>query len=65
MPREPRLVLVEYLHHIILRGNSRSAIFYDHEDRRFSINFLRDAKEKTKLENCNTKKGEFRGKRIY
>jgi len=48
MPRQPRLVVAGYPHHIILRGNNRSAIFYDDEDRRFFINCLKEAKEKTK-----------------
>lgn len=48
MPRKPRLVVAGYPHHIILRGNNRSAIFHNDEDRRFFINFLKEAKEKTK-----------------
>ena len=48
MSRQPRLVVVGYPHHIILRGNNRSAIFYNDKDRRFFIDCLKDAKKKTK-----------------
>ena len=48
MPRQPRLVIPGYPHHVILRGNNRSAIFNKNEDRRFFIKYLNEAKEKTK-----------------
>ena len=48
MSRQPRLVVGGYPHHIVLRGNNRNAIFYSDEDRRFFIDCLKDAKEKTK-----------------
>ena len=48
MPRQPRLVVVGYPHHIILRGNNRSAVFYNDKDRRFFVNCLKEAKKKTK-----------------
>lgn len=48
MPRQPRLVVPGYPHHIILRGNNRNAIFYNDNDRRFFIDCLKDAKKKTK-----------------
>ena len=48
MPRQPGIVGVGYPHHIILRGNNRSAIFYKDRDRRFFIACLKDIKEKTK-----------------
>lgn len=48
MPRQPRLVIAGYPHHLILRGNNRSAIFYNDKDKRFFIKCLKDAKEKTK-----------------
>jgi putative transposase len=48
MPRQPRLVVAGYPHHIILRGNNRSAIFYTVRDRRFFIGCLLGAKKKTK-----------------
>ena len=48
MPRQPRLVIPEYPHHIILRGNNRSAIFHNDKDRRFFIKCLKQAKEKPK-----------------
>ena len=48
MPRQPRLVVAGYPHHIILRGNNRGTIFYNDEDRRFFISCLKDAKQKTK-----------------
>lgn len=47
MPRQPRLVIPGYPHHIILRGNNRSDIFYNDNDRRFFIDCLKDTKEKT------------------
>lgn len=47
MPRQPRLVVAGYPHHIILRGNNRSAVFYDDKDRRFFLACLKEAKEKT------------------
>lgn len=42
------MIVTGYPHHIILRGNNRSAIFYNDKDRRFFIKCLRTAKEKTK-----------------
>ena len=48
MPRQPRLVIPGYPHHIILRGNNRSAIFYSDKDRRFFVNSIKESKEKTK-----------------
>ncbi|MDD5291877.1 MAG: transposase [Candidatus Omnitrophica bacterium] len=48
MPRQPRLVISGYPHHIILRGNNRSAIFYNDKDRRFFIECIKESKEKTK-----------------
>ncbi|MFZ3062409.1 MAG: transposase [Actinomycetota bacterium] len=48
MPRQPRLVVAGYPHHIILRGNNRSAIFYADRDRRFFIECLLEAKKKAK-----------------
>lgn len=48
MPRQQRLVVEGYPHHIISRGNNRSAIFYQDRDRYLFINCLKDAKEKTK-----------------
>jgi putative transposase len=50
MPRQPRLVISGYPHHVILRGNNKSAIFYSDEDRRFFIACLKEAKEKTRSE---------------
>lgn len=47
MPRQPRLIVVGYPHHIISRGNNRSVIFYNDKDRRFFIECLKAAKEKT------------------
>ncbi len=48
MPREPRLVVAGYPHHVILRGNNRSAIFHNDEDRRFFVACLQEAKKKSK-----------------
>ena len=48
MPRQPRLVVVGYPHHLVLRGNNRSAIFYKDIDRRVFIDCLKRAKEKTR-----------------
>ncbi|MEW6009088.1 MAG: transposase [Candidatus Omnitrophota bacterium] len=48
MPRQARIVVVGYPHHVILRGNNKSFIFYSDEDRHFFIECLKDAKEKTK-----------------
>ena len=48
MPRQPRLVVAGYPHHVILRGNNRGAIFHNDKDRRFFIKCLKEAKEKTK-----------------
>ena len=47
MPRPPRVVIEGYPHHVILRGNNKSAIFYADKDRRFFITCLKEAKEKT------------------
>ncbi|TAN59817.1 transposase [bacterium] len=48
MPRQPRLIVAGYPHHIILRGNNRNAVFYNDTDRRFFLKCLKAAKEKTK-----------------
>ncbi|MFH1856109.1 MAG: transposase [Candidatus Omnitrophota bacterium] len=48
MPRKPRLVIAKYPHHIILRGNNRSTIFYKDEDKHFFLKCLKESKEKTK-----------------
>lgn len=48
MPRQPRLVVAGYPHHLVLRGNNRSAIFYKDRDRHIFIDCLRQAKVKTK-----------------
>lgn len=48
MPRQPRLVVAGYPHHLVLRGNNRSAIFYNDRDRRVFVDCLKHAKEKTK-----------------
>jgi len=48
MPRQLRLIVAGYPHHIISRGNNRSAIFYNDKDRRFFIDSLKAVKEKTK-----------------
>ena len=47
MPRQPRLVVAGYPHHIILRGNNRGAIFDNDNDRRFFLECLEEAKKKT------------------
>ena len=47
MPRKPRIVLPGYPHHVILRGNNKSAIFHEDADRYFFIECLKEAKEKT------------------
>ena len=43
MPRLPRLVLVGYPHHVILRGNNREPIFIADEDYQYYLDKLRDA----------------------
>ena len=48
MPRQPRLVIVGYPCHIILRGNNRCAVFHSDKDRRFFIECIEDAKKRTK-----------------
>ena len=48
MPRQPRLVIVGYPHHIILRGNNKNSIFYNDEDMSFFIKCLKESKEKIK-----------------
>jgi putative transposase len=47
MPRQPRLVIAGYPHHVILRGNNRAAVFYNDKDRHFFLTCLKEAKEKT------------------
>ena len=47
MPRQPRLVVLGYPYHIILRGNNKCAIFYNDKDKRFFIECLKRSKEKT------------------
>jgi len=47
MPRQPRLIVVGYPHHLIIRGNNRSAIFYNEKDQHFFIQCLFDTKEDT------------------
>jgi len=48
MARQPRLVVAGYPHHLVLRGNNRSPIFYKDGDRHVFIDCLKQAKEKTK-----------------
>ncbi len=48
VPRQPRLIILGYPYHIVLRGNNRSAVFYQDKDRRFFLECLKLAKEKTK-----------------
>jgi putative transposase len=47
MPRQPRLIVAGYPHHLVIRGNNRSAIFYSEKDRHFFIDSLLDVKEDT------------------
>lgn len=47
MPRQLRLIVIGHPHHIILRGNNRSAIFDNDKDRRFFLECLEEAKKKT------------------
>jgi putative transposase len=42
------LIVAGYPYHIIFRGNNRGAIFYNDKDRRFFIECLKAAKEKTR-----------------
>jgi putative transposase len=41
MPRIARIVGIGYPHHIIQRGNNRQKIFFDQEDRRLYLKWLR------------------------
>ncbi len=43
MPRAPRLVVAGYPHHVILRGNNKSAVFFSDKDRRFFIDCLKES----------------------
>ena len=43
MPRQARIVGAGYPHHIVQRGNNRQTIFFDDEDRRVYLEFLKKA----------------------
>lgn len=46
MPRQSRLCIPEYPHHVIQRGNNRQSIFLDNEDRQTFLRKLRLASER-------------------
>jgi len=46
MPKIARVCLAGYPHHITQRGNNKERVFFDDEDRRFYLDFLRRYKEK-------------------
>ena len=46
MPRPPRITIPAYPHHIIQRGNNRTATFFADADYRFFLECLRQAKSK-------------------
>jgi len=45
MPRQPRLIVAGYPYHLIIRGNSTSAVFYSEKDRHCFIACLLEVKE--------------------
>ena len=40
MPRVARIIAAGYPHHITQRGNNRTAVFFDDEDRQTYLNLL-------------------------
>jgi putative transposase len=50
MPRIARSVAIDYPHHVTQRGNNRSTVFFNDEDRWFYINVLRRYSQKYRLE---------------
>lgn len=46
MPRKPRLFVPGFPHHVIQRGNNRSACFFSNEDYQVYLDFLGDACER-------------------
>ena len=47
MPRIPRIVIPQYPHHVTQRGNNRTAIFHDDEDRYYFIHKLNEFVSRT------------------
>ena len=50
MPRVARVVVVDCPHHVTQRGNRRTAIFKDEEDRKVYMAFLKKSLEKHELD---------------
>ena len=50
MPRKPREFSSTNIYHIILRGNDKSDIFYDTQDRYVFLNIIKETKEKFNCE---------------
>jgi putative transposase len=46
MPRIARIIVPGYPHHVTQRGNNRSTVFFDDDDRRFYLNILHDYAQK-------------------
>lgn len=50
MPRKPREYSTSNVYHIIFRGNDKSDLFYDDQDRYVFLNYIRITKEKFKYD---------------
>lgn len=49
MPRKIRVVVPDYPHHVIQRGNRRQRVFFGDEDRRFYLSLLKKQGDRTGL----------------
>lgn len=50
MPRVARIIASQYPHHITQRGNNRTDVFFDDEDRSTYLSLLKDSCEKWSIE---------------
>src|SRR4030042_3344647 len=49
MPRKNRVVVPDYPHHVIQRGNRRQRVFFGDEDRRFYLSLLKKQGDRSGL----------------
>jgi putative transposase len=50
MPRIARVVIPEYPHHVIHRGNRREKVFFSDEDKQSYLNYLRKCAKEAGVE---------------
>ena len=50
MPRTSRAIAIDYPHHVTQRGNNREQVFFDKQDRRIYLEFVRQYSRKHQLD---------------